>query len=233
MSNASCSNQISTCISHALRQATRDHSPFPHWTADNILPCKTLSELQHLPTCQLELDHRDGQRASNNKFRQYLHGDTFIKYEVEQEISAVFQSPSIVELLSTMCAIDLSGCFLRIEYACDKDGFWLEPHTDIGAKKFTLLLYLSRSCGKDLGTSLYSDKHTFHSNAPWAPNRAVFFVPSDRSWHGFHKRRITNPRKSLIINYVCPAWRAKNELAFPQTLTDRSTNGAKQELTPT
>lgn len=28
----------------------------------------------------------------------------------------------------------------RLEYAIDEDGFWLEPHTDIGIKKFTYLI---------------------------------------------------------------------------------------------
>ena len=37
----------------------------------------------------------------------------------------------------------LDGSFLRIECCLDTDGFWLEPHTDIGAKLLTLLVYLS------------------------------------------------------------------------------------------
>jgi hypothetical protein len=31
----------------------------------------------------------------------------------------------------------------RVEYAQDVDGFWLEPHTGLGVKTFTTLLYLS------------------------------------------------------------------------------------------
>ena len=38
----------------------------------------------------------------------------------------------------------LRDSHLRIEYCLDTDGFWLEPHTDIGAKLFTMLVYLSR-----------------------------------------------------------------------------------------
>jgi hypothetical protein len=33
-----------------------------------------------------------------------------------------------------------------LELCLDTDGFWLEPHTDIGAKKLTLLISLSQ-CG--------------------------------------------------------------------------------------
>ena len=39
---------------------------------------------------------------------------------------------------------DLEGTYLRIEFAQDIDGFWLEPHTDLGVKAFTMLLYLSK-----------------------------------------------------------------------------------------
>jgi hypothetical protein len=37
----------------------------------------------------------------------------------------------------------VGGSYLRVEFAQDTDGFWLEPHTDLGVKAFTMLLYLS------------------------------------------------------------------------------------------
>ena len=55
-----------------------------------------------------------------------------------------------------MCAgCTLGGSFLRIEYCLDTDGFWLEPHTDIGAKLFTMLVYLSdHPEAEDWGTDI-------------------------------------------------------------------------------
>ena len=48
------------------------------------------------------------------------------------------------------------GTFLRLEYAQDVDGFWLQPHTDLGVKKFTCLIYLSDGPGHEtLGTDIY------------------------------------------------------------------------------
>ena len=47
--------------------------------------------------------------------------------------------------ISRRCSAPISsGTYLRIEFAQDIDGFWLEPHTDLGVKVFTMLLYLSK-----------------------------------------------------------------------------------------
>ncbi|EEA92000.1 2OG-Fe(II) oxygenase [Pseudovibrio sp. JE062] len=226
MNRPNSASLISASIFHALRQATPHKAPFLHWTADNLLPQPILTDFQSLPTCIREMDYSEGQRATNNKLRQYLHGDSFMKFEAEQEFASAFQAPQMIELFYEKCGVDLTGTYLRIEYTCDQEGFWLEPHTDIGAKKFTLMIYLSEAHGEEWGTSLYSDKETFHSNTPWSPNRAMFFIPSDDSWHGFEKREISAPRKSLIINYVTSEWRARHELAFPEALTERLTIAA-------
>ena len=51
----------------------------------------------------------------------------------------------------------IDDTFLRLEYAQDIDGFWLQPHTDLGVKKFTCLIYLSEGPGHEkLGTDIYS-----------------------------------------------------------------------------
>jgi hypothetical protein len=43
----------------------------------------------------------------------------------------------------------------------------------------------------------------------------MVFVPSNRTYHGFERRRIEGVRKSVIINYVTNEWRAREQLAFP------------------
>ena len=122
----------------------------------------------------------------------------------------------MVGTLATTCGTDLGGTYLRIEYAQDIEGFWLKPHTDIGVKRFTLLIYLSDEPGQDvLGTDIYADADTWVGRSPFAPNKAMIFVPSDRSWHGFEPRPIPGVRKSLIINYVTNDWRAREQLSFP------------------
>ena len=46
---------------------------------------------------------------------------------------------------------------------------------------------------------------------------AMAFVPSNNTWHGFEPRPIPVVRKSLIVNYVTAEWRAREQLAYPDT----------------
>jgi hypothetical protein len=46
----------------------------------------------------------------------------------------------------------------------------------------------------------------------------MVFIPADNTWHGFEKRAIKGVRKSLILNYVTPEWRAREQLSYPDTL---------------
>ena len=111
---------------------------------------------------------------------------------------------------------DLEGTYLRIEFAQDIDGFWLEPHSDLGVKVFTMLLYLSKDPShQDLGTDIYDANKKRVGRSPFTPNAAMIFVPADNTFHGFEKRPIKGVRTSLIINYVTNEWRAREQLAFP------------------
>ena len=97
------------------------------------------------------------------------------------------------------------------------DGFWLEPHSDLGIKVFTMLLYLSKDPShRDLGTDIYDANKQRVGRSPFAPNAAMIFVPADNTFHGFEKRPIKGVRTSLIINYVTNEWRAREQLAFPE-----------------
>ena len=46
---------------------------------------------------------------------------------------------------------------------------------------------------------------------------ALLFVPSDHTWHGFAPRSFDTVRKSVIVNYVTADWRAREQLAYPET----------------
>ena len=114
---------------------------------------------------------------------------------------------------------NLTGTYLRIEFAQDIDGFWLEPHTDLGVKVFTMLLYLSK------GPRSRRSRHRHLRRQQEAASAARLSSPM-RPWcscrrtipiHGFEKRPIKGVRTSLIINYVTNEWRAREQLAFPET----------------
>src|SRR5690606_31612223 len=114
---------------------------------------------------------------------QYFDKDNNARFAVCDAVAAAFQSPDVVATLERVMGADLDGTYLRIEYAQDTDGFWLEPHTDIGVKRFTMLYYLSDGPGhEDLGTDIYADKQTHAERSPFIPNLAMVFVPADDTW---------------------------------------------------
>ena len=51
--------------------------------------------------------------------------------------------------------------------------------------------------------------------APGTFNAGLVFIPGADTWHGFARRPIRGVRRSVIINYVKPEWRARHELAYP------------------
>ena len=64
----------------------------------------------------------------------------------------------------------LDETYLRLEYAQDIDGFWLQPHTDLGVKKFTCLIYLSQGPGHELlGTDIYASPEEHVGASPFHP----------------------------------------------------------------
>ena len=80
-----------------------------------------------------------------------------------------------------LCGTVLGGSSLRIEYCLDTDGFWLEPHTDIGAKLYTMLIYLSDEPGwKPWGTDMLDGPDEFVASTPYVRNGGLIFIPRRR-----------------------------------------------------
>jgi hypothetical protein len=128
----------------------------------------------------------------------------------------------MVRAIESFFDADLDGTFLRLEYAQDLTGFWLEPHTDLGVKRITLLIYISDDPAHgDMGTDIYNADKTHAKRSPFAPNMAMAFVPGDNTYHGFEKREIPGVRKSLILNYVTTEWRDREQLCFPEETVSR------------
>ena len=199
--------------------AAESHShPYPYFLVKDVVPTELLPQLQELPFPAPELGGVSGTREVHNKSRSYFDAESRSEFDVCSLLAEALQSEEVVTAVQTTFDTDLSDTFLRIEYAQDTDGFWLEPHTDIGVKSFTMLLYLSDGEGHEsLGTSIYADKDTHVGESPFAPNLAMIFVPSNHTWHGFEARPVSGVRKSIIINYVTQDWRAREQLAFPES----------------
>ena len=191
--------------------------PFRHWLLSDILPVALCDGIDALPVRPPKIEDTEGKRETHNSSRLFFGVDNRRRHPVCAALAAGFQSAKTVERIERLCDVELSGkSHLRIEYCLDTDGFWLEPHTDIGAKLFTMLVYLSTGPGSEAwGTDILDANLDLVAVAPYTRNGGLIFVPGADTWHGFHRRPINGVRRSLIINYVKPEWRSRHELAYP------------------
>ena len=209
--------KISKCVSDAFDRAERYETPYRHWSIEGLFPEGTLSDLQTLEFPVGDLGGVSGKRELHNDQRHYVDQNTIAEIPVFADLATVFQSTAMARKIEDFFGADIGGTFLRIEYAQDVEGFWLEPHTDLGVKRLTVLIYLSDAPSHDdLGTDIYDGDKQWKKRSPFAPNAAMAFVPGADTYHGFEKRAIDGVRKSLILNYVTTDWRDREQLAFPE-----------------
>jgi hypothetical protein len=202
----------------ALDRSGRLTAPYRHWLMTDILPAAQAEELHALPVDPPSGLTFSGRRETNNNTRYYFNAESQARFPAARALADAFQAPETVAAIEKECGVNLAGTNLRLEYCLDTDGFWLEPHTDIGVKQFTMLIYLSRGEGsEDWGTDVYDGDFNLVRTAPCLFNSGLIFIPGTDTWHGFKPRHIGGVRKSIIINYVGPEWRARHELAFPET----------------
>ena len=200
----------------ALDQSTRFASPYRHWLLDHALPDGVARALATLPFEAPSAMTHDGRRESNNSKRLYFTPEMQDRFTVIKDFTAAFDSPFLRMTLKTETGARLDDARLRAEYCQDTGDFWLEPHTDIAVKRFTMLIYLSddpalANCGTDVFDA--TPDHNLVHTAPYHFNGGLIFIPAHDTWHGFQRRMIKGIRKSLIINYVSPDWRDQWELA--------------------
>lgn len=209
---------VKRSIVASFENAEGHREPYDYYIVRDVLPGDLPATLRDLPFPAPDLGGVSGTREVHNKSRNYFDVDARGEHESCAVVAEALQSPEVVAAVEKAFGAKLDNTFLRIEYGQDTDGFWLQPHTDIGVKMFTMLLYLSDGEGHEaLGTSIYADKDTPVGASPFEQNIAMIFVPSDNTWHGFEPRPIKGVRKSIIINYVTQDWRAREQLAFPDS----------------
>ena len=202
----------------SLSNSQKEDDPYTHWLLSDVFGESDIDDLLNLPFSAPRMDYSIGKRDANNDKRGYFDVERRHEYPICGLISDALQSPEVIRSIEDVCGVDLEGTYLRVEYAQDSPGFWLAPHTDIGVKKFTMLIYLSRDEeASNWGTTIYKDAETVWGTVPSPSNHALIFIPADNTWHGYEKRPMSGLRKSLIVNYVTDEWRARNELAFPDS----------------
>ena len=209
---------VQRSLETAFSTAERLEDPYRHWLLSRVLPPTVAAELRHLPFSPPDLNGVSGKRELHNDKRHYFDAANNARFPQCRAVAEAFQSRAVVSAIHRCAGLDLSGSYVRLEYAQDVEGFWLEPHTDLGVKKFTMLIYLSDGPDQsDLGTDIYSDPATWAKRSSFDDNSALIFVPGHNSWHGLQRRPIHGVRKTVIMNYVTDDWRARDQLAYPMT----------------
>jgi hypothetical protein len=209
-------NVIGDTFLASLAKSRHTTSPYDYWLLADVLPVATAATIASLPFAAPAGALFDGRREANNSTRVFFSPETQSQFAVARQMAEAFRHPEVKSQIERETCTDLSMGRLRIEYCLDVDGFWLEPHVDIAAKLFTMLVYLSRDPNlRDAGTDVYDDspEHKLAARAPYEFNTGMIFIPGKNTWHGFAKRPIHGLRKSIIINYVVPEWRSTGELA--------------------
>lgn len=205
-------------LTKSFAAAQQHETPYRHWFIGNCLSPEAVKLVDKLPFPAPELGGVSGKREVHNATRKYFDAENRAKYPVVAAVTDALQDPQVIKATETKFGCKLAGSYLRVEFAQDIDGFWLEPHTDLGVKLFTFLLYLSDAPGHTaLGTDIYDANKKHVATSPFTPNGAMIFVPSNNTYHGFEARHIPGVRKSIIINYVTDDWKARDQLAFPTT----------------
>jgi hypothetical protein len=209
-------NKTSGTFLSALRGSEHRREPFDYWLLEDILPAADCDGVAGLPFPPPDNAIFDGRREANNTTRVYFTPQMQQHFPVCAELADAFRHPRVMSAIERTTGTDLTRGRLRIEYCQDVDGFWLEPHVDIPVKLFTMLVYLTDAPElHDAGTDIYdaSPEHRLVTSAPYEWNAGLIFIPGRNTWHGFRKRPIRGVRKSIIVNYVAPEWRAVEELA--------------------
>lgn len=190
--------------------------PYRHWLLKDVLPAEMARGVRALPFTPAKIEETNGKRETNNQSRVFFSETMRSHHAVCDELATMLQDRRATEAIERTCGVALQGTNLRVEYCQDTSGFWLEPHTDIAEKSFTMLIYLSDEPGSEAwGTDIYDSELKYVGSAPYGFNLGLIFIPGRETWHGFRRRPINGIRRSLIVNYVKSSWRARQELAFP------------------
>jgi len=200
---------------NALRNAHRENTPYLHWKLHEILPEQMCTGILTLPIAPPIVGKTDGTRDTYNKNRAFITPSLRDQFPACAVLSEALQQPEVARQLESTIGIDSESSFLRIEYIQDIDGAWLEPHTDIPEKLFSMVIYLCTGPeAESWGTDIYDADQKWVGQASAEFNSAVIFIPGANTWHGFDPRPIKGVRRLMEINYVRD-WRDREQLAFP------------------
>ncbi|NTU76514.1 MAG: 2OG-Fe(II) oxygenase [Alphaproteobacteria bacterium] len=205
----------------ALKKSAVLEKPYRRWILENTIPESMAVGILVLPVKPPFIDECGGVRDlyDNNSKRYFFTPKAQEDFPAVKEFCEAFQRPEVARQFAETLGHKpetLEGSFLRIEYIQDTDGAWLEPHPDVPSKLFSMVIYLCTGPeAKGWGTDIYDENKKWLERGPADFNRAVIFVRSDTTFHGYEKRPIIGVRRLMEVNYVRPDWRDRDQLCFP------------------
>ena len=123
----------------SVDSAKPSEQPYRHWVLRGCFPADSVEDIVSLPFEAPSLEGVSGKRELHNNTRKYFDVENRESFPVCEAIAQAFQDKRVTSHIEKVFGTDLKGTYLRIEFAQDIDGFWLEPHTDLGVKVFTML----------------------------------------------------------------------------------------------
>jgi hypothetical protein len=209
-------NPVTESFLACLERARHVKEPYDYWLLQGALPEADVEAILNLPIAPPKDVVFNGRRETNNSTRMFFDASAQAKFPVCRCVAEAFKDPRVISAIEKETGAKLAGTRLRIEYCQDAPGFWLEPHTDIAVKKYTMLVYLADDPAlKTAGTDVHEGPPGFKyvTTAPYGRNLGLIFVPGKNTWHGVGHHPLKALRRSIIVNYVSPDWRDTFELA--------------------
>ena len=129
-------------VRRAICKAFRTDQPYPHWTLRQALPGDLCRAITALPFPAPSI--KDTQGSARPTIRPVFSSRNRTEHVTSP--ARLWPRHSRTRPRSHCCKSlrpPSRRQFVAHRILQDTDGFWLEPHTDIGAKLFTMLIYLS------------------------------------------------------------------------------------------
>ena len=203
---------MSTRLFQSLSRATKHDEPWEYFTFGQCLSPQQIEEIKNADIDRAAVLHdgtrsgyKDGVAKQNDKFREYVTKDNWLKYPELAKFIEELQSLPIRQMIARLVGNkdNFKDAYVRLEVLNDTQGFWLKPHCDIREKLISSLIYINDTAEDiSLGTDLYNEQLELKHTVPFWHNFGYIFHGPNK-WHGMEAgKTIRTERRGIQINYV-------------------------------